>query len=189
MPRRLVKPMRIRSRVVTLAFMVVLLLQMSPAMAGGQRDNDHNNRPVTVAFTKWITGFAQPNTFDSPAATRALMAGFVGGDVGGGDFVGEVIDHRLSTPGTVSVPINALQAIYEVRAGQFSFIALIRGATNGATGRGLLDGVILDGWRTGAPVHVEFQTIPATTGCAGAPLNTTCFEGTIHVGRVPARRN
>ena len=84
MPRRLVKTMRIRSRVVTLAFMVVLLLQMSPAMAGGQRDNDHNNRPVTVAFTKWITGFAQPNTFDSPAATRALMAGFVGGDVGGG---------------------------------------------------------------------------------------------------------
>jgi hypothetical protein len=51
------------------------------------------------------------------------------------------------------------------------------------TGAALLDGVILAGWRTGAPVHVAFDTI--TTGCFGAPAGKTCFVGTIHVGRVP----
>jgi hypothetical protein len=26
-------------------------------------------------------------------------------------------------------------------------------------------------------VHVEFQTVPGTTGCVGAPLGATCFQG------------
>ena len=60
------------------------------------------------------------------------------------------------------------------------FTALIRGGTNAATGASLLDGVVLAGWRTGAAVHVEFETLP---GCS--PTGGTCFEGTIHVGRAP----
>jgi len=62
------------------------------------------------------------------------------------------------------------------------FTALIRGGTNRATGTALLDGIVLAGWRTGAPVHVEFETV---VGCMGATATTTCFEGTIQVGRVP----
>ena len=49
----------------------------------------------------------------------------------------------------------------------------------------LLDGVILAGWRTGARVQVVFQRYGAIAGmpsCAGAPLNKTCFVGTIYVG-------
>ena len=53
------------------------------------------------------------------------------------------------------------------------------------SGAALLDGLVLAGWRTGAPVHVQFDTKPGTTGCVGAPAGKTCLVGTIHVGRAP----
>jgi hypothetical protein len=75
--------------------------------------------------------------------------------------------------------------MYEVVDGDRSFTALIRGGSNPA-GLGLLDGRILAGWRTGAPVHVAFQRYLASEGgCVGAPVGKTCFVGVIHVGRVP----
>jgi hypothetical protein len=71
--------------------------------------------------------------------------------------------------------------------GERSFSALIRGGQN-AAGAALLEGVILAGWRTGARVEVEFQRYLAIVGrpsCAGAPDNTNCFVGTLHIGRAP----
>jgi hypothetical protein len=81
--------------------------------------------------------------------------------------------------------IVRLEAIYEIHNGDHSFTALIRGGSNNVTGAAQLDGTVLAGWRTGAPVHVEFDTIPGTTGCVGAPTGATCFMGTIRVGRAP----
>jgi hypothetical protein len=119
------------------------------------------------------------------------MEGFTGGDVPG-DFVGEVLERQVSqrqadecyAPPSCGRIIR-LEAMYEVRAGNHSFTALIRGGTSGDTGAALLDGVILFGWRTGARVHVEFQTMPAPSptesGCAGAPDGKTCFQGTITI--------
>jgi hypothetical protein len=80
----------------------------------------------------------------------------------------------VSTTGTV-----ALDALYEVQAGDHSFTALIQGGQNNVTRKALLDGVILDGWRTGARVHVEYTVI---SGCAGMPAGP-CFEGTIRILR------
>jgi hypothetical protein len=77
--------------------------------------------------------------------------------------------------------------MYEVVDGDRSFTALIRGGSN-AAGLGLLDGVILAGWRTGARVQVVFQRYlanPLMPSCDGAPINKNCFVGTIHVGRAP----
>ena len=37
-------------------------------------------------------------------ATRSLFAGNVGGDLGEGDFVGEVLDRKVSTPCTFTAP-------------------------------------------------------------------------------------
>jgi hypothetical protein len=111
------------------------------------------------------------------------MEGFVGGDPAVA-FVGEILQRQVSVNPNLN-SIVRLEAIYEVHDGDHSFTALIRGGTNNVTGAALLDGVVLAGWRTGAPVHVEFQTVPGTTGCVGAPVGKTCFEGTIHVGRAP----
>ena len=186
---------------------VVLLLQLSPALATAQpatiegcrlpgippnteTPGDRRHGSVEVTFTKWRTAVIPPTT-GVPA--RYLFKGIVGGDLGAGDFVGEVLDREPSTPctapdppctpPTISGSIIALHAIYEVQVGEHSFTALIRGGTNGVTGDALLDGVILAGWRTGARVHVAFQTL---TSCPDAPQGTTtCFQGVIRVGRAP----
>lgn len=185
------KSSRIQRRVASFVSAILLLLPISPALAGGAHDarlemtqgsrtpgfpapateraGDTHRRAVDVTFTKWVT-------------TSPLMEGFTGGDVAG-DFVGEVLQRQVSLNGR----IIRLEAMYEVQAGDHSFTALIRGGTNAATGAALLDGVILAGWRTGARVHVEFQTMipssPTESGCAGAPTGKTCFQGTIHIER------
>ena len=211
----------VQSRVSPFLIAVVLLLQFSPALATGQPDarqttvqgsrfpgipvpstettRDRRRGPVEVTFTKWRTAALPP----SGVPTRYLFKGIVGGGLGTGDFVAEVLDREVSTPCTAFDPpctpgitpptitgsIVALHAIYEVQVGEHSFTALIQGGTNGVTGAALLDGVILAGWRTGARVHVEFQTmIPASStdsACVGAPAGKVCFQGTIHVGRAP----
>jgi hypothetical protein len=177
-------------RGLNLFLIAVLLLQLSPGLAAGKL---HDQRPVEVTFTKWPTTGLPP----LPAVPgRTLFLGFVGGDLGDGVFVGEVLDSKVSTactafappctpgitPPTISGSIGALQAIYEVQVGDKSFTALIQGGRNRVTGGvALLDGVILAGWRTGARVHVAFET---TTNCDGAPAGP-CFQGVIRVERAP----
>ena len=157
----------VHRRVVSFAGAIALVLQMSPVFAEGPADD---SRPVEVTFTKWVTTFP-------------LMEGFWGGDLAN-KFVGEIFQRQVSVNPALNGIIR-LEAIYEIQNGDRSFTALIRGGTNNVTGAALLDGVILAGWRTGARVHVEFDTIPGTTGCFGAPAGKTCFVGTIHVGRAP----
>ena len=161
------RTIRLHSRVACFVGALALLLQISPALAEDHRDD---NRPVDVAFTKWITTFP-------------LMEGFWGGDLAN-KYVGEVLQRQVSVNPALN-GIVRLEAIYEIQNGDHSFTALIRGGSNNVTGAAQLDGVILAGWRTGARVHVEFDTIPGTTGCFGAPAGKTCFIGTIHVGRAP----
>jgi hypothetical protein len=85
--------------------------------------------------------------------------------------------------------VTGLTAMYEVVDGDRSFTALIRGGQN-AAGAAHFDGVILAGWRAGARVQVVYQRYlanPLMPSCEGAPVNKTCFAGTIHVGRTPPR--
>jgi hypothetical protein len=134
---------------------VMGLFLLSPALAGSQPDN---NRPIQITFTKWVPAFP-------------FMTGFTDGDVVG-TYAGEILQRQVSANPNLN-GIVRLEAIYEVQAGNRTFTALIRGGSDAVTGKAILDGVVLAGWRVGAPVHVEFDTIPATTGCAGAPANTT----------------
>ena len=138
-------------------------LALSPDLAFGLQGTSPNHQMFEVTFTKWITGTSPSGTF--------LMAGLTGGDAPG-SFSGEVLDRKVSTDGRTTL----LHPVYEVISGNRSFTALIRGGQN-STGLGLLDGVILEGWRTGARVHVEFQRM---TDCYGAPPGT-CFQGTIRI--------
>ena len=175
-PRRSVmRTIGIRPRVASFAGAVALLIQMSPALASDQ-DQDHDNRPVAISFTKW----GAPPPAVPPTPFFGLFDG-VSGDGAVGSFVAEVLWRQVSVNGHVT----GLEAMYEVVDGDRSFTALIRGGSNPA-GLGLLDGVIMAGWRTGAPVHVVFQRhLPSEGGCAAAPVGKTCFEGTIYVGRAP----
>jgi hypothetical protein len=144
-------------------------------MAEGKGDP---NRPVTITFTKWLA----PPPAVPPTPFFGLFEGF-SNDGPLGSFVAEVLWRQRSVNGHVT----GLEAMYEVVDGDRSFSALIRGGSN-AAGDALLEGVILDGWRAGARVQVEFQTYPAivgTSSCEGAPENTRCFVGIIHVGRAP----
>ena len=145
-----------------------MLLPVSLAMAAGHGDR---NRPIEVTFTKWVTTFP-------------LMEGYWGDDLAN-EFVGEVFQRQVSQrqadncflPAPNCGRIIRLEALYEFHNGDHSFTALIRGGTSGDTGAALLDGTVLFGWRVGAPVHVEFQTIPGTTGCVGAPLGRDVLPG------------
>ena len=176
---------------------LLLLLQLSPALATGQPDAQpaavEESRPVEVTFTKWRTAVLPP---PSAASTRSLFAGHVGGDLGEGNFVGEVLDRRASTPCSAFVPpctpgatpptisesIASLHAIYEVQAGEHSFIAIIQGGSTSAGGR--LDGVVVSGWRIGAHVRVAFDTLSSCTDRDGV-AHGPCFDGTIRVERAP----
>ena len=165
----------IHTRVASFVGAVALLIQMSPVLAS---DQDHDNRPVAISFTKW----GAPPPAVPPTPFFGLFEGF-SGDGLLGSFVAEVLWRQVSVNGHVT----GLEAMYEVVDGDRSFTALIRGGSN-AAGAALLEGVILAGWRAGARVQVVFQrynAIPGLPSCEGAPLNKTCFEGTIHVGRAP----
>ena len=118
---------------------------------------------LVVTFTKWF-----------PDPVSLSMAGVVGDAVGPGTFAGQVINLRDYAP---DFPFTQLDAIYHVQAGAYSFTALIHGRVSDTTGRGTLDGAILDGWLTGAEVHVQFDTLPS---CSEHPAGP-CFRGTIRI--------
>lgn len=90
--------MAVRSRVSPFLIAVVLLVQLSPTLAETRKDGRRG--PVEVTFTKWRTAvLPQPG-----APTRLLSEGFVGGDLGAGGFVGEVLNRPVSTPCTALAP-------------------------------------------------------------------------------------
>jgi hypothetical protein len=185
------------SRVSLAVVAAVLLLQLSPGLATGQPDAQQavSQEPVDVTFTKWRTaGVPLP-----PAvATRTLFAGNVGGELGEGDFVGEILDRKASTPCTFTAPpctpgttpptitrsVASLHAIYEVQAGERSFIAIIQGGSDTTGGR--LEGVVVSGWRRGAQVRVAFDTLSTCTDRDGV-AHGPCFDGTIRIGRAPEK--
>jgi hypothetical protein len=163
-------------RLTSLIGAIVMLLPVFPlsvVMAEGRGDP---NRPVEITFTKW----GAPPPAVPPTPFFGLFEGFAGDGLLG-SFNAEVLWRQASVNGHVA----GLEAMYEVVDGDRSFTALIRGGSNPA-GLGLLDGVILAGWRTGARVQVVFQRHLGTEGgCEKAPAGKTCFEGTIYVGHAP----
>ena len=191
--------LHVRRHAVTCAAVITLVLPMSAVIAAGQGDADHGNqlgdRPVTVSFTKWRVNVPADPTqppFQFDGVARGLVAG---------TFVAEVLQRQSTGFTKFRNPLTRLEAVYEVQTAacvatpaicgvddDHSFTALIRGGQDVAAS-GRLDGVILAGWRTGAPVHVEFvrhdPATPTEFACTDAPINKVCFEGTLEIGRAP----
>jgi len=134
----------------------------------GAQNHANGGANVDVSFTKWITAY--------PA-----MAGVTGGDVPG-TFVGAILRRDPFDNGT----IVQLEARYEVTGADpaHSFVAHIEGQENLQTQKAVLNGTVISGWLAGAQVQATYDVIvpPAGTSCVPqAPVNRTCFQGTIRV--------
>jgi hypothetical protein len=138
------------------------------AGVAGAQTQANGGANVEVTFTKWFTAFP-------------TMAGVTGSDVPG-TFAGTVLGLDPFDNGN----IVQLEARYEVTAADpaRSFVAHIEGKQNNQTQKAVLNGTVIAGWLVGAQVHVTFDVIvpPTGTSCVpGAPVNNTCFQGTIRV--------
>jgi hypothetical protein len=112
-------------------------------------------------------------TFEKWFTTYPAMTGNT--SFGPGTFAG-TIRSRIPFDNGVIVKLEALYQVTDPN-GSHSFTALIQGTENLETMTAVLNGVITDGWRIGARVHVTFDVI---TPC---PIHnrTTCFQGTIRI--------
>ena len=171
------KTTRIATRFASILSLILLTLQIAPDLTAGPQGQSENHQNFEVTFTKWVAGVtphpAPPFPSADPGQNIILLTGFTGGDAPGALAV-EILYRKTSTDGS----INQLWPIFKVSAGNRSFTALVQGGSN-AAGLGLLEGVIMDGWRLGARVRVRFQRM---TNCDGAPAGT-CVKGTIRILR------
>jgi hypothetical protein len=171
------KTTRIATSFASLLSVILLTLQISPSVAAGPQGQSENHQSFEVTFTKWRTGVTPapvpPFPPADPGQNIILFTGYAGGDAPGA-FAAEVLYRKASTDGRIA----QLWPIYKVASGNRSFTALIHGGSTSA-GLGLLEGVVMEGWRTGARVRVRFQS---RTNCDGAPPGP-CFVGTIRILR------
>jgi hypothetical protein len=101
------------------------------------------NTQIVVTFTKWVIA-------------GGVMPGVVGGELGNGVFAGQALSVVPIADGNVS----KLDVRYGVVVGGGrSFNAVLHGTYNAQTGIGVLSGVIVDGWLTGAQVQVRWQRL------------------------------
>ena len=138
--------------------------QMALADKSGQ-----NGRTFQVIFTKWVT---------SPGVAPVLfnMAGVVSGDVGGGQFVGEVLE---LTPTEAATTIKAL---YHLNGGTHQLTAQLTVVQDNKAGTAVLKGVVTDGWMKGAKVRGTYQVIaPCGILNANGPFGDVCFQGTLRI--------
>jgi len=162
------KTIRTQTLFASFVIAMLLLLNISPALAGGVRETagkqDKFRGHVEVIFTKWITDF--PN-----------MAGIVSGDVGGGLFAGEI----LNAENTATT--SKLEALYHINGGAFKFTAHNFITQDNLKGTAVINGVVTDGPLKGARVRGEYQVISpcgivnAQNGAAG----DVCFQGTLTI--------
>jgi hypothetical protein len=117
---------------------------------------------IEVTFTKWI----------DPSFPQ--FKGVAGGDVPG-DFAATVLERTPFDNGN----IVALRARYEVIADNpaRSFVAEIEGKQNNQISSAVLNGSVVEGWLTGARVHVTFDVIEPCPQFS----KPRCFTGILRV--------
>lgn len=155
-----------------------LAVSVSPAAARADHGR-HHHRGADVTFTKWV--IVLPT--DPVTLTGAGMIGVVGGDVGRGDFAGEVLGGDVtSQPG-----FWLGHARYEFHGHKHFFVADVHPTEddgNPALVTATIDGVVTQGWMRGAEVtgeYTQYGVCPLPT--PGNVFGTTCFQGTLHLQR------
>jgi hypothetical protein len=144
-----------------LKFSVLALVLLSISLVVGpviaQDADAETAEPVNVTFTKWVT-------------TPPSMEGVVGGDVGDGAFVGEVLN---LVPGDV---ITNIEALYHINGDTHTFTAHMFVWMNVVTKTAEVRGVVTEGWLAGSLVGGTFTIISCPDKTDGL-----CYEGELHI--------
>lgn len=131
-------------------------LEFAPTEAEG----DQNHGDATVNFTKWITAY--PN----------MMGEITGGDVGDGEYTGEILSRVVDSQGVITI-----EADYHLHGSKHSFTARIHAEQKvaGIGQKAVIIGVVTDGWLKGHAVAGEWTVIPPCSGLGN------CFEVTLNI--------
>jgi hypothetical protein len=162
------KTIRNRTLFASFVIAILLLINISPARAGGQHETSAGkgklHSRVEVIFTKWVTNF--PN-----------MAGLVSGDAGGGTFAGEVLNYDHTAA------VDKIEALYHINGRAYHFTAHNFVTQDNLKGTAVIEGIVLDGPLKGERVRGEYQVISpcgvinAQNGSSG----DVCFQGTLSI--------
>jgi hypothetical protein len=130
-------------------------------------------RVTDVEFTKWVT--------DATSFPWPMVGVVTGGDLGGGSFNGQVLSLESSNG------ISRVKADYGVDADR-DFTARVHVRQNDATGHAVLAGIITHGWRRGALVLGEYDTLavcdretPGNVFPTPGSDPGVCFQVTLHI--------
>jgi hypothetical protein len=114
-----------------------------------------------VTFTKYVTNF--PN-----------MAGVVGGDVGTGTFVGEIITYDPTLGGG---KITRITANYHLKGSAHQSDALVT-VWQFDNQFAVISGAVISGWRQGALVFGTYKVV--SSGGPQSPADPCC-QGTLYI--------
>jgi hypothetical protein len=121
-------------------------------------------------FTKWVT------TSVPATGVVANMVGVVGGDVGAGTYVGEILS-MITVDTTTSI-----HALYHFTGSKHAFTADLNITQDETEGTATVAGKVTDGWLKGASVTGEYNVLPTCTMLTpDNAFGTVCFQGALHV--------
>ena len=146
----------------------LLVLAISGLLAGC-------SQPAAIAtpdatFTKWVT-----TAGTAPVVMN--MAGVVSGDVGAGQYVGEVLEYNPTDT------ITKVTALYHINGGTHQFTARLSVTQDNKKGTAVLTGVVTDGWMKGSQVSGSYQVI-GPSGIVNAQQGVGgdyAYQGTITI--------
>jgi hypothetical protein len=147
-----------------------LVLLATSAGAALAYNSDPKGHTFDDTFTKWVT------TSKPAAGVLANMMGIVGGDVGTGEYKGEVIS--MNTVGN----ITTINALYHFNGSKHAFTAELQITQDDSAGTATITGQVTKGWLKGASVTGEYNVLavcPIET--RDNAYGTVCFQGVLHV--------
>ena len=120
-------------------------------------------------------GHARPRRVNEPIAR--VNAGVVSGDVGAGQYVGEVLEYNPTDT------ITKVTALYHINGGTHQFTARLSVTQDNKKGTAVLTGVVTDGWMKGSQVSGSYQVI-GPSGIVNAQQGVGgdyAYQGTITI--------